>query len=95
MELFAERAGLCVIDLQERLSAAMPEKILTANLRNCLSLVETARVLAKRGAYIVGAARTEQKAKDALASLGIPGTGVACELSEPASVRAAVEAVLL
>jgi WW domain-containing oxidoreductase len=54
---------------------------------------ETARVLAQRGAHIIGAARTEQKAKDALAKLGIEGDAVACELSDLAKVRAAVEAV--
>lgn len=57
---------------------------------------ESARVLALRGARIFGAARTEAKARDALARL--PGTrdhvAVACELSEPESVRAAVGAVV-
>ncbi|MFT5434766.1 MAG: WW domain-containing oxidoreductase [Myxococcota bacterium] len=51
---------------------------------------ETARVLAMRGARIIGAARTEAKAADALAKLGIDGRPVACELSDLASVRAAV-----
>lgn len=54
---------------------------------------ETARVLALRGAHIVGLARTEAKAADAFARLGIDGTPVACELSELDSVRAAVSAV--
>ncbi len=45
LELFADRAGLCVIDIQERLSAAMPEKVLKGTLRNCLNLIEAARVL--------------------------------------------------
>jgi WW domain-containing oxidoreductase len=54
---------------------------------------ESARVLAMRGARIVGLARTEAKAADALAALGIAGDAVACELSEAASVRAAIEAV--
>ena len=54
---------------------------------------ESARVLALRGARIIGAARTAQKARDALAALGIEGEAVACELSDLASVRAAVEAV--
>jgi NAD(P)-dependent dehydrogenase (short-subunit alcohol dehydrogenase family) len=55
--------------------------------------LESARVLALRGAHIIGLARTEAKAKDALASLSIEGDAVACELSEPASVRAAVETI--
>lgn len=54
---------------------------------------ETARVLALRGASIVGAARTEEKAANALKELGIQGTAVACELSDIASVRACVEKI--
>ncbi len=54
---------------------------------------ESARVLAKRGASIVGLARTEAKAADALQRLGIEGEAVACELSDLGSVRAAVERV--
>ena len=46
---------------------------------------ESARVLALRGAEIVGAARTREKAADALARLGIQGEPVACELSDPGS----------
>lgn len=52
--------------------------------------LETARVLGLRGAHIVGLARTEGKARDALASVGAAGTPIACDLSEPASVRSAV-----
>lgn len=52
---------------------------------------ESARVLAKRGARIIGAARTEAKAAAALAELGIDGAPLACELSDLNSVRAAVE----
>ena len=52
---------------------------------------ESARVLAKRGARIVGAARDLKKATQAVQSLGADAVPVACELSEPASVRAAVE----
>ena len=55
--------------------------------------LETSRVLLKRGATVVGAARTEDKAREALAPLGGKSIPVACELSEPASVRAAVAAV--
>lgn len=54
---------------------------------------ETARVLGLRGAHVIGLARTEAKAAAALAELGIEGTPVACELSDLASVRAAVGAV--
>lgn len=53
--------------------------------------LETARVLVKRGATVIGAARSEEKAREALAPLGGSTLPLACELSEPASVRAAVE----
>jgi WW domain-containing oxidoreductase len=54
---------------------------------------ETARVLALRGAHIIGAARTQERAEKALSALGVEGTPVACELSDLASVRAAVAAL--
>jgi NAD(P)-dependent dehydrogenase (short-subunit alcohol dehydrogenase family) len=54
---------------------------------------ETARVLALRGAHVIGAARTEDRAAGALNALGIDGTPLACELSDLASVRAAVASV--
>lgn len=44
-ELFANKAGLCVIDIQEKLAAAMPEKVVKGTLRNCLNLIEAARCL--------------------------------------------------
>jgi len=54
--------------------------------------LETLRVLAARGAHIIGAARTEDKAR--AAGEGVDAfTPVACELSEPSSVRACVDAV--
>lgn len=51
---------------------------------------ESARVLAKRGARIFGAARTRDKAAAACASLGTGAVPLACELSDPGSVRACV-----
>ena len=51
---------------------------------------ESARVLALRGARIVGLARSLDKASRAIEELGIDGIPVACELSDLASVRAAV-----
>lgn len=54
---------------------------------------ETARVLALRGATVVGAARTLDKAAAALSALSGEHEPVAVELSEPASVRAAVDSV--
>ena len=55
--------------------------------------LETMRVLASRGAHVIGAARTVDKANEAAATAGGRATGVACELSDPASVRACVETV--
>jgi NAD(P)-dependent dehydrogenase (short-subunit alcohol dehydrogenase family) len=53
---------------------------------------EALRALAGRGATVLGAARDEQKARAACASA--PGSvPVACELSEPSSVRACVARV--
>lgn len=54
---------------------------------------ETMRVLALRGAHVLGVARSEAKTKEASAGMTGKITPVACELSEPASVRACVEAV--
>ncbi|MCB9740592.1 MAG: SDR family NAD(P)-dependent oxidoreductase [Deltaproteobacteria bacterium] len=58
---------------------------------------ETIRVLGMRGATVIGGARTTEKAAAALAEItaaaGVTHIPLACELSEPASVRAAVETV--
>lgn len=50
--------------------------------------LETMRVLGLRGAHVIGAARTQDKAAAAIASTGVSGTAVECELSEASSVRA-------
>ena len=54
---------------------------------------ETARVLAARGARILGAARSLDKAAEACRGLGAQALPLACELSEPASVRGCVAEV--
>jgi WW domain-containing oxidoreductase len=54
--------------------------------------LETIRVLAKRGAHIIAAARTVAKAEEACKGLS-SYTPVACELSEPDSVRACIKIV--
>jgi WW domain-containing oxidoreductase len=54
---------------------------------------ESARVLALRGARVLATARTLEKARDACAALGTGAVPFACELSDPASVNACVEAV--
>jgi len=55
---------------------------------------ETARVLGQRGARVIGAARTLDKARAACADFGSLALPLACELSEPTSVRAAVQTVV-
>lgn len=52
---------------------------------------ETARVLSRRGARIVGLARTREKAAEACRAFGDNALPLACELSEPSSVRSAVD----
>lgn len=52
--------------------------------------LETMRVLALRGAQVVAAARTVEKAQEAGRNLQGTIIPVACELSQPASVRACV-----
>lgn len=54
---------------------------------------ETARVLSLRGARVIAAARTVEKAKRACAGFRGETTPVACELSEPSSVFACVQTV--
>ncbi len=55
--------------------------------------LETMRVLALRGAHVLGTARTEAKAAEAAKTLTGTITPLACELSDPASVRACVAKV--
>lgn len=54
---------------------------------------ETMRVLAMRGAHIIGLARTIEKAQEACARIGGKTTPVACELTDFNSVVAAAETV--
>ena len=67
----------------------------TVLLTGCNSGVglEALRVLTLRGARVVGTARTLEKAQQACAQVGGQTLPLACELSEPASVRACVAAV--
>jgi WW domain-containing oxidoreductase len=55
--------------------------------------LETIRALALRGARVLATARTVDKARDACAGLKGDFLPLACELSEPGSVRACVAAV--
>jgi WW domain-containing oxidoreductase len=56
--------------------------------------LETMRVLALRGARVVGTARTIEKARMACATVAGETVPLACELSDPASVRACVASVV-
>lgn len=55
--------------------------------------LETMRVLALKGARVLGAARTVEKGKRACESVEGDAESVVCELSEPESVRRTVEEV--
>ena len=55
--------------------------------------LETVRVLASRGAHVIGTARSHEKAGQAAARAGVAMTPVACELSELDSVAACCEEV--
>jgi WW domain-containing oxidoreductase len=55
--------------------------------------LETVRVLSLRGARVIAAARTAEKVRIACRAMGRKIVPVACELSDPASVRACVETV--
>ena len=54
---------------------------------------ETLRVLALRGAHVIGTARTLDKAGAACRAISGKTTPLACELTDPASVRACVAAI--
>lgn len=54
---------------------------------------ESMRILAARGAHVIGAARTLEKAQQACDSVAGETTAVACELSDPESVMACTEAI--
>lgn len=54
---------------------------------------ETLQALSKRGAHMIAAARSVGSAQEAIARTGANATPAACDLSDPASVRATVEAV--
>jgi len=54
---------------------------------------ESMRVLAKRGAHIIGLSRTRQKATDAAAEIGIDITPVECDLADFDSVVAATREI--
>lgn len=56
--------------------------------------LESMRVLAMRGAHVIGLARSLDKAAQACRSVDGQTTPLACDLSEPASVKACADAIL-
>jgi WW domain-containing oxidoreductase len=83
--------GSTATDVTEGLSLAGQSMLVTG----CNSGIgqETLRVLALRGARVIGTARTLEKAERACAAAGGQTLPLACELSDPASVSACVAAV--
>jgi WW domain-containing oxidoreductase len=55
--------------------------------------LETVRVLSLRGARVIAAARTAEKARTVCRAMGRKIVPVACALSDPASVRVCIETV--
>ncbi len=55
--------------------------------------LETMRVLALRGGHVLALARTTEKAQNAIDKVSAAGTALACDLSEPSSVRQCVAAI--
>ena len=54
---------------------------------------ESMKTLGRRGARIIAAARTAEKAAEAARQAGVTAIAVACELSDPPSVRAAIDTI--
>ena len=67
-------------------------RVLVTGCNSGLGL-ETLRVLALRGAHVIGAARTLDKAQAACAAVGGSTSAVACELTDPASVAGCAASV--
>jgi NAD(P)-dependent dehydrogenase (short-subunit alcohol dehydrogenase family) len=66
-----------------------PKTILVTGCASGIGL-ETLRVLARRGAHVIATARSLEKATAACAEAGAAATPLACDLSDPTSVRACV-----
>ncbi len=79
----------------EQVTAGVPLAGKTILITGCNSGLgrEAMRVLALRGAHVIGAARTREKAQAACAAVAGNTTPIACELSDPASVRECVAAL--
>jgi WW domain-containing oxidoreductase len=79
----------------EQVTADVPLAGRTILITGCNSGLgyEAMRVLALRGAHVIGAARTREKAQAACVAVGGNTTPIACELSDPTSVRECVAAL--
>ena len=89
------KSGFGYTSTAEEVTAGIDLKGKTILITGCNSGLgrETARVLALRGARIVGTSRSVEKAEGALIDFGSNHLGYACELSDPKSVRACVSAL--
>ncbi len=89
------KSGYGYTSTAEEVTAVIDLKGKTILITGCNSGLgrETARVLALRGARIVGTSRSVEKAEGALIDFGSNHLGYACELSDPKSVRACVAAL--
>lgn len=96
----APRSAFDKTSTAEEVTAEMDLSGKTVLITGCNSGLglETARVLSKRGAHILGTARSKEKAAEAFASVADPSseatfTPLACELTDFASVAACADAV--
>lgn len=89
------RSGFGASSTAEQVTAGVDLTGKTFLLTGCNAGIgrETLRVLHRRGARVLAAARTVAKAQEAIDACAPGAVPLACELSEPASVRACVDAV--
>jgi WW domain-containing oxidoreductase len=96
-ELFTSKgpSGFGYGSTAEQVTAGLDLKGKTYLVTGCNSGLghEALRVLTLRGAKVVGTARTVEKAREACATVQGETVPLACELSDPKSVRACVAAV--
>src|SRR5262245_41451554 len=94
-ELFTSKgpSGFGYASTAEQVTEGLPLEGKSILVTGCTSGIgkETLRVLALRGARVVATARTVDKAKEACQSVQGQTLPMACELSDPASVRACVD----
>jgi WW domain-containing oxidoreductase len=86
------QSGFGMGSTAEEVTRALSLKGRTILVTGCTSGIgfETARVLALRGASVICAARSEEKATHVARAMSAEATGVACDLADPTSIRACV-----